>query len=68
MADDADQFITFHATTPFGHGAMASSISSLVENGANAVDPFDFSVYMDQVSSLSISLSFGGTRHSCALL
>lgn len=47
VADEADQEVTFHPT--FGHSMMVSSVSSLVENGANAVDPFDFSVYMDRV-------------------
>ena len=47
VADEADQEVTFHPT--FGHSMMISSVSSLMENGANAVDPFDFSVYMDRV-------------------
>ncbi|KAI0335116.1 hypothetical protein GY45DRAFT_1241346 [Cubamyces sp. BRFM 1775] len=51
VADDPDQVITFHSTTPQHHGGMmASSISSLAETGSNiiGVDPHDFSCYMDQ--------------------
>ncbi|KAI0633238.1 chloride channel [Trametes polyzona] len=51
VADDPDQIITFHHTTPNHHGGhMASSISSLAETGSNivGVDPYDFSCYMDQ--------------------
>ncbi|KAI0075781.1 hypothetical protein K474DRAFT_1362018 [Panus rudis PR-1116 ss-1] len=50
VADDADHEVSFHPTSPYGHGSqMASSISS-VEAGArlSEADPFDFSVYMDQ--------------------
>ncbi|KAI8993999.1 chloride channel [Trametes punicea] len=51
VADDPDQVITFHSTTPQHHGGpMASSISSLAETGSNVIgaDPYDFSWYMDQ--------------------
>jgi hypothetical protein len=53
VADEAREHVRFHTT--YGHGDMASSsISSLVESvGHDGVDPFDFSVYMDQVSPIS---------------
>ena len=49
VADEADQVISFYTATSYGHRTMTSSISSLAENGASYIDPFDFSVYMDQV-------------------
>ncbi|KAI0786632.1 chloride channel [Abortiporus biennis] len=53
VADEADELVKFHATS--GHGFMASSVSSLVEEGT--VDPFDFSVYMDQAPLTVLSNS-----------
>ena len=53
VADEADQTVAFHTATSYGHVAMTSSISSLAENGGIAADPFDFSVYMDQVCRYS---------------
>lgn len=51
VADDGDMPVSFHPTTPNGHRAtdysMTSSVSSLIEDGGG-LDPFDFSVYMDQ--------------------
>ena len=51
VAEDADKSVSFHHTTPYGHGAsMASSFSSVGETGSfTGIDPFDFSYYMDQV-------------------
>ncbi|KAI0775828.1 chloride channel [Trametes elegans] len=52
VADEPDQSITFHTTTPHTHGGpMTSSISSLAETGSNIIggDPYDFSCYMDQL-------------------
>ena len=60
VADDPDQVITFHSTTPQHHGGMmASSISSLAETGSNIIgsDPYDFSCYMDQVRPLKNPIS-----------
>ncbi|KAI0709544.1 chloride channel [Cerioporus squamosus] len=51
VADEPDEEVSFHPTTPEGHiGHMASSISSLAETGSNFIgaDPYDFSCYMDQ--------------------
>ncbi|KIP06962.1 hypothetical protein PHLGIDRAFT_71807 [Phlebiopsis gigantea 11061_1 CR5-6] len=49
VADDADRRVTFHTTTPYSHEhAMASSFSSAAGEPGSAVDPFDFSYYMDQ--------------------
>ena len=53
VADSADQAVSFHATTPYDHGApVASSISSLAAETASIMnyDVFDFSPYMDKVS------------------
>jgi len=48
VADDPDDEVQFHAA--FAHRAFASaSFSSLLENGQGSeLDPFDFSIYMDQ--------------------
>jgi len=47
VADDADNEVYFHTT--YAHNLAASSISSLLETAQGPVmDPFDFSVYMDQ--------------------
>lgn len=51
VAEDADLEISFHPTTPYGHGGpMASSVSS-IEAGSHLLgsDTSDFSPYMDQV-------------------
>ena len=52
VADEADASVTFHTTSAYGHEAYrSSSITSLMEEGANGVagnDPFDFSIYMDK--------------------
>ncbi|KAI0745872.1 chloride channel [Earliella scabrosa] len=51
VADEPDETITFHPTTPHGHGGLlTASISSLAETGSNifGADPYDFSCYMDQ--------------------
>ncbi|TFK85536.1 hypothetical protein K466DRAFT_588014 [Polyporus arcularius HHB13444] len=51
VADEPEEEVIFHATTPQGHIAhMTSSVSSLVETGSNYIgaNPYDFSCYMDQ--------------------
>ena len=56
--------MTFHPTTPFHTtGAMAASYTTAGEGenesvlGVGAVDPFDFSYYMDQVRLFSPRLT-----------
>jgi chloride channel 3/4/5 len=49
VADEADQEILFH--TALYRDLTSSSVSSLVDAQIGA-DPFDFSVYMDQVCLL----------------
>ncbi|KAJ6593967.1 clc channel [Mycena capillaripes] len=47
VADDPDDEVQFHAE--FSHRGFASaSFSSLLESGQPDMDPFDFSIYMDQ--------------------
>ncbi|THH03952.1 hypothetical protein EW146_g10307, partial [Bondarzewia mesenterica] len=51
VADDADGTVYFNSQKRTGFGEISSSsISSLTtaDGGAAAIDPFDFSVYMDQ--------------------
>ncbi|EGN99742.1 hypothetical protein SERLA73DRAFT_88360 [Serpula lacrymans var. lacrymans S7.3] len=46
VAEDANEEVHFNTT--YTHEDMAASFSSLVDNASHAgVDPFDFSVYMD---------------------
>ena len=48
VADHEEEEVHFHTT--YSHNLAASSTSSLVEDLANpAKNPFDFSIYMDQV-------------------
>ena len=49
VADDANQEVLFHAA--IYRDLTSSSVSSFVDTQIGA-DPFDFSIYMDQVSLL----------------
>jgi chloride channel 3/4/5 len=52
---DADKEVRFQAN--YIHNLAASSVSSLLDGHhrpKSTVDPFDFSIYMDQVCSLAI--------------
>lgn len=51
MADEADDEVCFHTT--YSHGMGSPSLSSSLDNPVRSlpedgIDPFDFSVYMDQ--------------------
>ncbi|TFY83561.1 hypothetical protein EWM64_g445 [Hericium alpestre] len=54
VADEADIVVHFHSQKQFGRPSMSSSsVSSLFVEGATRpeLDPFDFSVYMDQIET-----------------
>lgn len=54
VADDEDDQVHFH--TKYAHDLASSSISSLLETAHDpASDPFDFSVYMDQVCTFAVA-------------
>ena len=58
VADEADSAVHFQRERRFGFGEVSSSsISSLTtaEVGRAVVDPFDFSVYMDQVRGAALA-------------
>ncbi len=58
VADNADSEVHFHTTSSYYHSMASSSISSLLENAQDhSNDPFDFSIYMDQVSLIILSKS-----------
>lgn len=60
VADEADSAVHFQRERRFGFGEVSSSsISSLTtaEVGRAVVDPFDFSVYMDQVREAALACS-----------
>lgn len=48
VADVADGQVSFHNT--FGHNDLAASSASSFVDTYSITNPFDFSVYMDQVS------------------
>ncbi|KAJ7045582.1 chloride channel [Mycena alexandri] len=47
VADDPDDEVQFHAESSH-RGFASASFSSLLESGQPELDPFDFSIYMDQ--------------------
>jgi chloride channel 3/4/5 len=62
VADAAGDEVYFH-TINSHRGLSSSSFSSLLESGQESgIDPFDFSIYMDQVSDDSL-----GSKH-CLLI
>ncbi|KAJ7901901.1 chloride channel [Mycena olivaceomarginata] len=48
VADDPDDEVQFHAEYSHQGGFASASFSSLLEGGQPDIDPFDFSIYMDQ--------------------
>ena len=50
VAEDADYSVSFESRDLRYRSVSSSSISSMLDQ---AEDPFDFSVYMDKVSSIS---------------
>ncbi|KAJ7251496.1 chloride channel [Mycena haematopus] len=48
VADDPEDEVQFHAEFSHQGGFASASFSSLLESGQPDIDPFDFSIYMDQ--------------------
>ncbi|EMD37662.1 hypothetical protein CERSUDRAFT_114309 [Gelatoporia subvermispora B] len=48
VADEADGTVSFHSTTPYRDSGVLTPTSLAEAGSRRAVDPFDFSCYMDQ--------------------
>ncbi|KAJ6499237.1 chloride channel [Mycena sanguinolenta] len=48
VADDPEDEVQFHAELSHRGGLSSASFSSLLDGGQPDIDPFDFSIYMDQ--------------------